>query len=345
MKAPLPQVHGMRDQLNALDRERERLEQLLMDDANWRALTHLKARMASGETLEAEYGATLLSSLQAALADNKIYAAHQRIAEAIELLIGADMATCAPATVPQDPTIVTMRPKPRPMEPEVQVAQVGQDQLDGLGGITATQRFNLRALGVTTLAQLAIWSDAECHHVADLLELSDRQIVLQWRDQARRHVPSHDAACAAGKPAMPATGLAPAPPVAQLAPNAESIIVIKPGRSQPYPSAAIGASEPAWGKDSNDAASRDAMVSTAASDGSARVDAARYAGYRDQVEEATVTIVRRAAPVDSSHTASSSASPTRHTSARRGARRATPGSGKAGRSLTQRLQALDDEAD
>lgn len=73
-------------QLGTLDRERERLEELLMLDGNWRALRQLDEREAAGDPLETIDGADLRESLLAALRGNRIYAARAKLLETIELL-------------------------------------------------------------------------------------------------------------------------------------------------------------------------------------------------------------------------------------------------------------------
>jgi predicted flap endonuclease-1-like 5' DNA nuclease len=82
-------------QLEGLRRERERLEQLLMLDANWRALRQLEEREAAGQPVLAVDGAGLRLSLEKALAANRIYVARAKLIETIELL-SADF----PARVP-----------------------------------------------------------------------------------------------------------------------------------------------------------------------------------------------------------------------------------------------------
>ena len=84
------------DQLAALRREQDRLEQFLMLDANWRALQQLDEREAAGEPLEAIDGQALRATLVAALSANRIYAARAKIIEAIDLLTGSGPADGAP---------------------------------------------------------------------------------------------------------------------------------------------------------------------------------------------------------------------------------------------------------
>ncbi len=73
-------------QLEGLRRERERLEELLMLDANWRALRQLDERETGGHPLQAVDGAGLRAGLEKALAANRIYVARAKLVETIELL-------------------------------------------------------------------------------------------------------------------------------------------------------------------------------------------------------------------------------------------------------------------
>lgn len=91
-------------QLENLRRECERLERLLMLDANWRALQQLEAREAAGEPLVAVDAVGLKASLERALAANRIYVARARLTESIELLSGAP----APEPVPLANRIVML---------------------------------------------------------------------------------------------------------------------------------------------------------------------------------------------------------------------------------------------
>ena len=73
-------------QLENLGRERERLDELLMLDSNWRALRQLETREAAGEPLQAVAGAGLKQGLLRSLASNRIYAARNKLLETIALL-------------------------------------------------------------------------------------------------------------------------------------------------------------------------------------------------------------------------------------------------------------------
>lgn len=84
-------ANSLAAQLATLTRERERLEQFLMLDANWRALQALgpaAAALADGGGDAAVGGEARLerSRLEAALSTNRIYAARAKIVEVIELL-------------------------------------------------------------------------------------------------------------------------------------------------------------------------------------------------------------------------------------------------------------------
>jgi predicted flap endonuclease-1-like 5' DNA nuclease len=79
-----------------LARERDRLEQLLMLDANWRALKQLDEREAAGHPLQVVDGVRLRATLAGALAANRLYGAHSRVMEQIAGVSGAK----APGSTP-----------------------------------------------------------------------------------------------------------------------------------------------------------------------------------------------------------------------------------------------------
>jgi predicted flap endonuclease-1-like 5' DNA nuclease len=73
-------------QLETLRRERERLEDLLMLDANWRALSQLDQRGTTGDPQHSADVEVLRARLTTALAGNRIFAARAKLIETIELL-------------------------------------------------------------------------------------------------------------------------------------------------------------------------------------------------------------------------------------------------------------------
>jgi predicted flap endonuclease-1-like 5' DNA nuclease len=73
-------------QLEVLRRERERLEELLMLDANWRALRQLEARAAAGKPMQDADPADLRAHLLDALSGNRLFAARAKLIETIDLL-------------------------------------------------------------------------------------------------------------------------------------------------------------------------------------------------------------------------------------------------------------------
>lgn len=83
------------DQLSALERERDRLEQYLALEADWRALRQLDEREAAGEPVEAVDGRKLRLALVRSLSANRIFAAREKIVEAIGLLNGSTSAAAA----------------------------------------------------------------------------------------------------------------------------------------------------------------------------------------------------------------------------------------------------------
>jgi hypothetical protein len=98
-------------ELQMLDGEKQRLEQLLDLDQSWRALRELEAEAAVGGPPPEHAGRR--AALLAALAANRIYAARQRVLEAIELLAGDLPASAGPAananaTAPLSDEVVTL---------------------------------------------------------------------------------------------------------------------------------------------------------------------------------------------------------------------------------------------
>lgn len=94
-----PMAVALSTQLERLHKERDRLDELLMLDANWRALRQLEARIATGEPVEVVDGASLRDGLLKALAGNRIHAARTKLQETIELL-SADHGSLASASPP-----------------------------------------------------------------------------------------------------------------------------------------------------------------------------------------------------------------------------------------------------
>jgi hypothetical protein len=98
-------------ELQMLEGEKQRLEQLLDLDENWRALRDLEAETSTGGPTAERAGRR--AALVAVLAANRIYAARQRLVEAIELLAGNVPAPAGPAastnaTAPLPDEVVTL---------------------------------------------------------------------------------------------------------------------------------------------------------------------------------------------------------------------------------------------
>lgn len=100
------------EQLGVLERERDRLEQYLALDADWRALRQLDEREAAGDPVEAVDGRELRWALVRALSANRIYAARAKIVEAIGLLSGT-ASTEAAAMVDSRLGLSALRPRGR----------------------------------------------------------------------------------------------------------------------------------------------------------------------------------------------------------------------------------------
>jgi hypothetical protein len=118
---------ALAEELQTLESEKLRLERLLDLDQNWRELQELDSEAAAGRTsAEREQRAANRERLVAALATNRIYAARQRLAEAIELLSSETAKPDEPAS--QTTTPSPHRPAPE-LPPENEVVTL--DQPDG----------------------------------------------------------------------------------------------------------------------------------------------------------------------------------------------------------------------
>ena len=104
------------DQLEALERERARLETLLESDSNWR----MRAELSTAQGQERYAGivdhADLKRSLETVLSTNRYYLAHRKIVEAIAIL--REAAAHAAAARPDTPRADLPRPPP----PEIAAA-------------------------------------------------------------------------------------------------------------------------------------------------------------------------------------------------------------------------------
>ncbi len=81
-----PMAVTLSTQLERLSRERERLEELLMLDANWRALREIEQREADADDTVSFADRAAKAELVMALATNRIYAARAKLVETMELL-------------------------------------------------------------------------------------------------------------------------------------------------------------------------------------------------------------------------------------------------------------------
>jgi predicted flap endonuclease-1-like 5' DNA nuclease len=204
-------------QLEGLRREQARLEDLLMLDANWRALRQLEQREAAGEPLVAVDGQGLKADLVAALGTNRIFAARAKLLETIELL-AADLPARAGSAgtgslssrivMLSEPDGETFRARLRMKlrvpeidaggfaEPEEAsrarpeprashgAAPARADALELIDGLRRPAVERLIEGGVTGYAQIAAWTNVEVAHWRARLDGIADGAAGSWIEQA-----------------------------------------------------------------------------------------------------------------------------------------------------------------
>lgn len=196
-------------QLEGLRRERERLEELLMLDANWRALRQLEEREAAGQPLQSVDGAGLKASLEQALGANRIYAARAKLLETIDLLaadfpVRSGLAENGPLSsrivMLSEPSGDTFRARLR-LKPEAVAAPsiaveraaaaagpvavpVAPDPLELIDGLSRRAVEVLLGGGVTRFADIAQWTSVEVATWRARLEGATQGSAGGWIEQA-----------------------------------------------------------------------------------------------------------------------------------------------------------------
>ncbi len=221
MRDDEPMAASLSTQLEGLKAERERLEELLMLDANWRALRQLEEREAADQPLQAVDGAELKAGLARALAGNRIYVARARLLETIELL-SAEFPGRSPVleggplssriVMLSEPTGDTFRARLRlkpetglsslasrgtsytpptvPVEleaaaaPEPPLAQQAPDPLDLIDGLGPRAVALLLDGGVTRFADIARWSSVDVATWRARLDGATQGSAGWWIEQA-----------------------------------------------------------------------------------------------------------------------------------------------------------------
>lgn len=169
------------DRLATMARERARLETLLAKDPDWQMLVGLEIGAPSdgADTRRAE--------LEARLAANPHYLALRLLLEAHARLETAARLTSAPALPngarkPADGRAAASGTSRVP--PKIRPGRNGDD-LTRLRGVGPVLAMRMKAHGITSYAQIAVWSDGDVARVSDTLRLGGRIERDGWRAQAR----------------------------------------------------------------------------------------------------------------------------------------------------------------
>lgn len=225
------------EQISVLEREQVRLEGLLTDDRNWRALQELRALNGSGpaDSLETEL------RLKRLLAGNPYYAARLKIVEAVTILrrlrdvagdgdrgesapsggngatVSAPLATSlgvplfGEAEKPSRPILVygtdAMEIVPAssvsgPLR-HSPAADAPSHSLTAIRNITPEQAAELACLGVTSFAEIANWTAADVKRVSDALGLGRTISKENWIEQAAQLDRRFPSEAPAAKPVVP----------------------------------------------------------------------------------------------------------------------------------------------
>ncbi len=186
------------DQLTTLLRERERLEGILMGDANWRALCALDRRSPHEQSSQASTTDPERDEILRLLETNTAYAARRDILSRIALLSPGSQHHPQSAPPPADRTAddwqqssqfrtrIKVKPKPpRLSEHETENQAAAGDDLTRINGIDAERACSLRDLGVSTFAEIAAWTDEEVKIVDELLACPQGdECARSWRTSA-----------------------------------------------------------------------------------------------------------------------------------------------------------------
>lgn len=158
------------DPRKALERERDRLDDMLEQNDAWRALRQLDQQEAASRPGSAGDRSELRQQFEAALAGDRVYQARRKLSEAITLLAGSP-----------EPTPASAR---RAAGPELMAPNVAADDLTRIRGIDGALAARLRALGIDGFATIAAWSADEVHRVTAALGLDRRIHRENWIEQA-----------------------------------------------------------------------------------------------------------------------------------------------------------------
>ena len=149
----------VRDEIAWLGRRLSELE-------DWRALGQLEAREARGEGLNAVDGQRLKALLLQSLSDNPLVARYNFLLT--QTALAPDVALAKPLTVHKPAAGPAALP----------------DDLFRIRGISKILARRLSGLGVASFAQIANWTSADVHHVANTLGIGRQISSENWIEQA-----------------------------------------------------------------------------------------------------------------------------------------------------------------
>lgn len=157
---------------DALLAERARLEEELQSSEDWRELLRLKSRKDRGEPMSAVNTARLELVLIDALSLDPTFVRYKAVCVALERLIRG---------LPPFPTEKTAEAR-------------ADDDLTQIQGITPSMARRLKALDVTSFAQIAAWSGNDIQYITAELDIGKQIKKQRWVAQAQRLVAAAEAA-------------------------------------------------------------------------------------------------------------------------------------------------------
>lgn len=186
-------------QLDNLRRERERLEELLMLDANWRALRELETRVAEGTTVPDD--GSRRGELLRLLASNRLFAARAKLIETIDILSAGSAPTASGQSSlasrivmlsePAGETFrarLRMKPAPAPApaleQSTVEPRRAQPDALELIDGLSRSAVEMLQEGGVSRFADIAAWTAGDAIHWRSRLHGLADNSTGSWIEQA-----------------------------------------------------------------------------------------------------------------------------------------------------------------
>lgn len=228
------------ERIGALVGERTRLEALLADNTQWRALCIARAARARGEAAaEAD-----VERLEQALAVHAIFRAREALDAAVRDL--TLLAEAAPEAARHGPDALDDVIRPRPQvrihaQPPAAATEGPASDLTRIRGIDNALAARLGALGVTCASEVASWTAADVARISAALGVGRRISSENWIEQAAvlaaRDAPQSPART---PPAAPAAVAVPTPPTTPTPTPATAAIAVAPATT-PTMSARVAA--------------------------------------------------------------------------------------------------------